>query len=211
MIDFEDLVEIADDCGCTFSLCVRTGDFIHRDLPLMEIKGCAPETVEERVRECFNLGSLRTPEQDPEFLIDELVEIGLRALSPGINDPFTAITALHWLGAATSEIARRDLRKRICEDDAEDCPVIPRFDGFAHFLDRGFASMRSAVAASGNATMVMLDVIANAAAPVKDEDRRGKLLEQGRLLVEQAREALVGPDLDRVEKRYRVFEERFEN
>ncbi|AWW73802.1 hypothetical protein CD351_05110 [Erythrobacter sp. KY5] len=208
MIDFEDLEEIARGCGCTFSLSVRTGDFVHRDIPLMEIKGCKPEDIEQRVRDCFTLGSVRTPTQDPQFLIDELVEIGLRALSPGINDPFTAITALHWLGAATSEIARRDLRKDVCGQDAEDCPVIPRYDSFEHYLTRGLGSIRSAVAASSNAALVMLDVIANAALPVRDGARRDAMRKQGELLMAQARETLVGPDLHTVEARFREFQKR---
>jgi uncharacterized membrane protein len=209
LIDFEDLEDIARDCGCAFSLRVRTGDFIHRDLPLMEIKGCKPDMIEERVRDCFTLGSVRTPQQDPQFLIDELVEIGLRALSPGINDPFTAITALHWLGAATSEIARRDLRKDVCREDAEDCPVVPRYDSFEHYVKRGFGSIRSAVASSSNASLVMLDVLGNAATPVGDEGRRRALREQGTMLMAQAREALVGPDLELVEERHREFDKRF--
>ncbi|MHA7819357.1 MAG: DUF2254 domain-containing protein [Erythrobacter sp.] len=206
LIDFEDLEEIARDCGCTLSLVVRTGDFIHRDLPLMEVVGCRPEKVEERVRACFTLGPTRTPEQDPQFLIDELVEIGLRALSPGINDPFTAITALHWLGAATSEIGRRDLRKDVCGEDADDCPVIPCPDDFEHYAARGFGSIRSAVAASPNAAQVMLDVLEKAATPLSHRPRIEILRAHGRQLIEQARLVLVGPDLAMVERRYRAFE-----
>ncbi|MGJ3627243.1 DUF2254 family protein [Sphingomonas sp. MMS24-JH45] len=51
--------------------------------------------------------------QDLRFLIDELVEIAARALSPGVNDPFTANSCLDWLGAAMSDLARRDLPSRL--------------------------------------------------------------------------------------------------
>lgn len=209
MIDFRDLENIARECGCTFSLKVRTGDFVHRDLPLMEIDGCKPTDIEERVRECFTLGATRTPEQDPQFLIDELVEIGLRALSPGINDPFTAITALHWLGAATSEIGRRDLRKDICSKDAEDCPLIPLPDDFEHYVKRGFGAMRSAVSTSPIASEVMLDTLANAANPIRDERRQALLREEGRLLALQGETNLRGPDLDRMQSHYAGFERNF--
>ncbi|MBX7527618.1 DUF2254 domain-containing protein [Qipengyuania vesicularis] len=209
LIDFEDLEEIARDCGCTFSLRVRTGDFVHRDMPFMDIDGCEPECIEKRVRDCFTLGSTRTPEQDPQFLIDELVEIGLRALSPGINDPFTAITALHWLGAATSEIGRRDLRKDICGEDAEDCPVIPCPDDFEHYVKRGFGSIRSAVATSPIAAEIMLDTLAKAAGPIKDERRQKVLKAEADDLAEQARLSLVGPDLARFEKHHAEFNREF--
>ena len=209
MIDFEDLVEIARDCGCIFSLKVRTGDFVHRDLPLMEIKGCKPDEIEEKVRDCFTLGATRTPEQDPQFLIDELVEIGLRALSPGINDPFTAITAIHWLGAATSEIGRRDLRKDICGEDVEDCPVIPLPDDFAHYVKRGFGAMRSAIATSPTAAEVMLEALANAAAPIRDKERQKILRDEGRRLALQAETGITGPDLERFQEDYAEFERNF--
>ena len=209
LVDFEDLEKIARDCGGTFSLRVRTGDFVHRDMPFMDVDGCKPEDIEDRVRDCFTLGSTRTPEQDPQFLIDELVEIGLRALSPGINDPFTAITALHWLGAATAEIGRRDLRKDICGEDAEDCPGIPLPDDYAHYVSRGLGAIRSAVASSPIAAEVMLDTLANAAMPISDEQRRALLKDQAEKLAEQARLVLVGPDLDRFERHMAAFNKAF--
>lgn len=209
LIDFEDLEKIARDCGGTFSLRVRTGDFVHRDMPFMDVDGCKPEDIEEQVRDCFTLGSTRTPEQDPQFLIDELVEIGLRALSPGINDPFTAITALHWLGAATAEIGRRDLRKDICGEDADDCPVIPLPDDYDHYVSRGFGAIRSAVASSPIAAEVMLDTLANAAVPITDERRRAVLKDQAEKLAGQARLVLVGPDLDRFEQHMSGFNKAF--
>jgi uncharacterized membrane protein len=209
MIDFEDLEKIARDADCTFSLKVRTGDFVHRDMPFMEVDGCQPEDIESKVRECFTLGATRTPEQDPQFLIDELVEIGLRALSPGINDPFTAITALHWLGAATAEIGRRDLRKDVCGEDAEDCPIIPCPDDFEHYVRRGFGSIRSAVATSPIASEVMLDTLSKAAIPIKHEGRQKTIKAEAEHLARQARLSLAGPDLERFEDNYAEFTREF--
>jgi len=207
LIDFEDLEECADEHDCTFSLRVRTGDFVHRDLPLVDVNGASADELEDTVKSYFTLGPVRTREQDPQYLIDQLVEIGLRALSPGINDPFTAITALHWLGAATSEIARRDLRKDVCGRDADDCTVIPLPDTYEHYLQRGLGSMRSAVSTSANATMVMLDAIVKAAEPVNDDTRKAGLRRQADMLIEQAREELKGADLRQVEERYRELQQ----
>ncbi len=210
LIEFEGLEKVAKDHGAIISLKVRTGDFVHRDLPLVEVSGTAADAVAAAICECFTLGPSRTPEQDPQFLIDELVEIGLRALSPGINDPFTAITALHWLGAATAEIGRRDLRKHVGGEDPDDGPVIPLPDDFAHYVRRGFGSIRSAVATSPIAAEVMLDTLANAAVPIADAGRRQVLREEGKLLGEQALLALAGPDREALSERLKSFETRFE-
>ncbi|WP_324828358.1 DUF2254 domain-containing protein [Qipengyuania zhejiangensis] len=209
LIDFSDLEKLARGNGCTFSLRVRTGDFVHRDMPLMDVAGCDRDKIEGRIRDCFTLGATRTPDQDPQFLIDELVEIGLRALSPGINDPFTAINALHWLGAATAEIGRRDLRKNVCTGDTEDCPVIPLPDDFDHYLKRGFGAIRSAVATSPIAAEVMLDTLANAAIPIKVEARQKLLKDEAEKLGAQARLNLIGPDLDRFETHLSDFNRTF--
>ncbi len=214
MIDFDDLEKLARDNDSVISLRVRVGDFVHRGMALFDVEGCDPCEIEDEAREHLTLGPIRTPEQDPQFLIDELVEIGLRALSPGINDPFTAITALHWLGAAISEIGRRDLKKPVGNRDGDDADgegktfLIPKSDGFDHYLERSFGSIRPGVATSVNAAMVMLEVLENAAKPLDNTDRVYLLREHGRLLFEQAESALTGPDLARLRSRHIEFETR---
>jgi hypothetical protein len=78
-------------------------------------------------------------------------------------------------------------------------------DTYEHFLARGFGALRSAVATSMPATLVMFDAIRTAAAPIEDLGRVALLRTQGDRLVEQARLALGGPDLAEVERRYLLF------
>ena len=205
IIDFDDLRDLSDNIGSKIVLEVRTGDFVHPGMAIVRVTGDdQAEDLAGKIEKAFTIGSTRTPTQDPQFLIDELVEIGLRALSPGINDPFTAITAIHWLGAATAELGRRDLRRRF-EDHPEDDKVHPLPDTFAHFLKRGFGALRSAVATNATASLVMLDSLRTAAAPIEDQGRIALLRLQGEKLVEQARLSLTGPDLAEVEERYLLF------
>ncbi|WP_375289949.1 DUF2254 domain-containing protein [Qipengyuania sp.] len=205
IIDFEELAQLSEKNDCNIALEVRTGDFVHPGMPVARVcGGDADEHVRQAAAEAFAIGATRTPTQDPQFLIDELVEIGLRALSPGINDPFTAITTLHWLGAATSELGRRDLRRRI-EDHPENSQVYPLPDTFQHFLERGFGAMRSAAATNPQAALVMFDTLRAAATLIQAKQRIALLRDQGQKLREQARLALSGPDLAAVEERYLTF------
>lgn len=205
MIDFDELAALAAQAGCTIALEVRTGDFVHPGMALVRVcEGETDEAFAEAVEDAFSFGYTRSAEQDPQFLIDELVEIGLRALSPAINDPFTAINALHWLGAATAELGRRDLRRRR-EDHPEHTRVHPLPDTFGHFLYRGFGAIRSAAATSPIAALVMFDALRTAAAPMADPARIAMLREEGTRLYEQARLAIDGPDMRDVENRYREF------
>ncbi|WP_338446227.1 DUF2254 domain-containing protein [Pelagerythrobacter marensis] len=209
LIEFDELEEIAEEAGCRIALEVRTGDFVHSGMPLIRIcEGSVDDKLAEKLRGAFTLGSTRTPTQDPRFLIDELVEIGLRALSPGINDPFTAITAIHWLGAAIADLGLRDLDRRR-EDHPDGNRVEPLPETFGHFLNRSFGTMRSGVATSPTAALIMLDALRTAAEPLPDRARKEMLREQGAMLCEQARHSLNGPDLERVEERYAAFQQAF--
>lgn len=201
-IGLEELYEVADRKGVRIGLQVRTGDFVQRGKPVARVDGdSVDEDIADAVRGCFALGASRTPEQDLEFLIDELVEIALRALSPGINDPFTAITALHWLGAATTELGSRSLSQRF--DDGERAErVVPLNDDFDHFLERGFGAVRSAVSSNRLSALVALDTLAGVALSLDDETRKAHLVREAARLVEQAETTLKGPDIQEVRARH---------
>lgn len=211
IIDFRQLGEIAKGNEIHISLCVRPGDFVHPDIALVRVMdGDADEEEVEKladdVRDCFSMAALRTPSQDIEFLIDELVEIALRALSPGINDPFTAITAMHWAGAALSEFAGRALDRGPEADDYDQSWLSPVADNFSHFLSRSFGSMRSGVATSPLAARNYLTCLRDAATGASNRGRMGLLREEGGKLMEQARLNLAGPDLQELEDAYGCFE-----
>ncbi|WP_325049123.1 DUF2254 domain-containing protein [Tsuneonella amylolytica] len=212
MVDFDELDDLARKYKCTIGMRIRPGDFVHPGMALAdyrceEDKDDTGEEICDRLHGGFIVGATRTAKQDPQFLIDELVEIALRALSPGINDPFTAITALHWLGAATAEIGGRDLRVRLGDVDAEQV-VFPLPDDFAHFVRRGFGAVRGAVATSPSAALVMFDVLVNANRSIDDARRTRLLRLEGERLMEQSREALAGPELQEVEARFQTFRKR---
>ncbi|MEN7538659.1 DUF2254 domain-containing protein [Aurantiacibacter flavus] len=211
LIDFEEMLGVMHEAKGSFVLSVRTGDFVHPGMALGEICGAeASDDLAEKLHAAFTFGFARSPEQDPQFLIDELVEIGLRALSPGINDPFTAITAVHWLGAATAELGARNLDKILHDDDeGSDCAVYPLPDDFGHYVKRGFGAISSAVATSPIATEVMFDTLRHAADAIDSPARRALLARQGSRLHDQARECLRGPDLAEVEIRYTAFARSF--
>lgn len=72
----------------------------------------------------FAIGKQRTEQQDIEFSIDQLVEIAMRAISPGINDPFTAIQCINQLSAGLSHLAERDFPSLYRFDDQKKLRVI---------------------------------------------------------------------------------------
>jgi uncharacterized membrane protein len=203
IIDFAGLQDLAQERDITVQLRQRTGDFVHPGIPLVNVSGDEPdEELQRCFDQCFSLGGMRSPQQDPEFLIDELVEIALRALSPGINDPFTAVTAIHWLGAATAELAARDLRHGPEADDYDAARVQPLDDDFEHFLRRGFGCARSAVATNPIAAAKCLDTLQSVGARCMSDDRRRLLVDEIDQLMRQAETALTGPSIEEVRAQY---------
>lgn len=143
VVDDGTLLATAQDLDLVLRLQYQPGDFAHRGSVLLEAwpaEKCDEHAI-ARLRGAFAMGSRRTPLQDLRFLIDELVEIAARALSPGVNDPFTANSCLDWLAAALADLVRRELPSRLRADEEGALRVIARPMSFALLTDRAFGAL----------------------------------------------------------------------
>ncbi len=191
IIEFETLDRMAKKRDASVVLARRTGDFVHGAVPLLYWDGPGfDDNLAGDLRGCFAIGSSRSGEQDLDYLIDELVEIALRALSPGINDPFTAITALDWLGAATAELARRNLDCGPERDEYDPERVRPLPDGFDHYLQRGFGSAVVTVATSDVAATKFFEIVGDMLPAAASAARRDALVAILDAMLVHARSAL---------------------
>ncbi|CAM4235121.1 DUF2254 domain-containing protein [Deinococcus marmoris] len=103
-LDVGALLRLAERHDAVIRLTVRPGEFV---FPGMVVAQTAPAALED-VQGALITGPRRTSSQDVEFAAQQLVEMAVRALSPGINDPFTAIGVLDHLGAALCRISGRE-------------------------------------------------------------------------------------------------------
>jgi uncharacterized membrane protein len=103
------VLELAVRHRCTLWLTARPGDFVVRGDPIAAAHPppVDAERLQSALASAYAIGSERTPHQDAAFAVQQLVEIALRALSPGTNEPFTAITVIDRLGQALSSLASR--------------------------------------------------------------------------------------------------------
>ena len=200
IIDFDTLDEVAREHEATIAIKVRTGDFIHPNVTIVELSGIeADDKISAKIADCFSVSGMRTANQDLEYLIDELVEIALRALSPGINDPFTAITAMHWMGAALAELGSRDLDRGPEQEDYDWDRVQPLSDDFSHYVERSFGAMRSGVATNRMAAIKFIHALFAASTSCRSERRLRLISEEAETMVRQARYHLVGPSMEELE------------
>jgi uncharacterized membrane protein len=93
-VDAKGLAALAKREGVVFVLAVAVGDMVADGLPLLRVHGGARAVAERRLRRLIRLGAERTFEQDPKYALRILADIAIKALSPAINDPTTAVQAL---------------------------------------------------------------------------------------------------------------------
>ena len=170
------LADWAAERGATLTLLVRPGDYIYPRSPVAELSPAAQaEVAEAAVADAFSLGTRQAATQDIEFAVRQLVEVAVRALSPGINDPFTAMAVLDRLGAALCEVAPRHLPGDAILRDGR--AVLRRravdYDGLC---DAMFHMIRQYAAAGSPAVLIrLLETLARAAAVETRPERRAAL------------------------------------
>lgn len=122
----------------------RPGHYVVAGRPLLRVWPVGPRGDEFawEVNAAFALGNQRTSGQDIEFALYQLVEIAVRALSPGINDPFTAIACVDRLGSALCRLATREMPSPYRHDGEGQLRVIAPAPNFPAMLDAGFGQIR---------------------------------------------------------------------
>jgi uncharacterized membrane protein len=119
-------------------------------------------------------GEERTPTQDLEFSIRHLVEVALRALSPGINDPFTALAVIDQLRGGLSKLMVRQLPSEAICDGSGRLRIMRQVTTYDGLLDAAFHQIRQAGSAKPAILIHLLEAVARMAEHTHlDEQRRG--------------------------------------
>ncbi len=163
-----------------------------------------PDRVASRLRESIGVGSSRTMQEDVSFGLRQLIDIGLRALSPGVNDPTTAIEVLVHVGGVMSHLLTRQLPPRVMVDDDGRVLVAVAQPDASDYVDQAFDQMRLAAATQPAVLGQMASVIGQVATLVSAagfEHRTTLLRAQIALLLDTAESADHLPyDLERVRR-----------
>lgn len=112
--DEQGLIVWAERNNAVVEMLAGIGEFIAAGAPLLRIHGGSQEgdTPASDLVKCFGIAQFRTIKQDPAFGIRQIVDVALKALSPGINDTTTAASCLDYLGALLFELSKRNIPPR---------------------------------------------------------------------------------------------------
>ncbi|RMF40470.1 MAG: DUF2254 domain-containing protein [Planctomycetota bacterium] len=227
-IDLEGLISICKADDLVARLLVKPGEFIEIGLPLVEVwPGEAvlkrdhsepdPSTTKsrdfgdefaERINDCFIAGTRRTPRQDAECALDELVEVAVRALSPGINDPFTAISCLDRLSAVLGRIAERKMPDPVRRDDEGVPRIVARSTTFDDLMDAAFHQIRQFGCSCPAVAIHMMIVLTRIARHCDSAESRRAVRRHADLLQHDFRQHVEQPeDGDDFQLRYEELQE----
>ncbi|MCB1464587.1 MAG: DUF2254 domain-containing protein [Nitratireductor sp.] len=188
-------------------LNIRPGDYIFPGTPAFDVWPAekVDEQVEADLLSAIAAGDRRTPADDMLFLLDELVEIVARAMSPGVNDPSTSNTCLDWMAAVMAELAQRNMPAAFTLDDEDRLRIIASPLGFADYVRLSFGSARDYVAGDKIAASHFLHALGLVARSCTREDRLQALVSEADYLHVLSREKLSGHSLCEVEDRMKQF------
>ena len=152
----------------------------------------------------FAFGIQRTPVQDVRFSLEQLVEIAVRALSPGVNDPYTALACVDRIASALHRLAQREMPSAYRADDEGRLRVVAIPATFAELLDAAFDPLRQHGRTNTAITIRLLEAIGAVAAVARRAADRDALRRQAEMIARGAREAL--PEAEDQRSALRAFE-----
>ena len=202
----ERLLPVAERLQVTVQIARIAGEHVVAGRPIAHAWRTSPEQTPPApgalacaVQDAVRIGYQRTLQQDVLFGMRQLVDIALRALSPAVNDPYTAIQAIHRLTVLLCALAPRPLGDYQINGSNNEARVIVRAPTFADYAELACSLIRRYGAAEPTVTAALLVLLQDAQAMASDPDRIRVLASEARLILSDAEQSTRQPaDLSQV-------------
>jgi len=208
-VDPETLIALAMEKNLVIRLLHKPGHFVRRDMVVALVwpAGHVDKELEREIRQAFRIGNTRTPTQDVAYAVNQLVEMAVRAMSAAINDPFTAMTCLDYIGEGLALFIRQGEKAPQFYDRDGRLRLVLEPVTFEELLSGAFDMLRHC--SCDNASVLqhilkVIDVISHATKTLEArqhlerhvililaESQAGALIEQDRQLIQCSSEALL--------------------
>ena len=191
-LDADGLADWALRSSTTIRLLVRPGDYVFPGAPIAHVVPMV-EGAAEAIVDATALGPWRASGADIENPIRQLVEVAVRALSPGINDPHTALSVLDRLGAALCEVATKKLPNGVWVRAGRVVMVMPTVD-YDGLTDTMFHLIRQNASTSATVLIRMLEVIRSIMSCERDPIRLTALERHADMVMGDAEKSISTPE-----------------
>lgn len=149
----------------------------------------------EQTSHCIGLGAYRTPIQDPEFAVHQLVEIALRALSPGINDPYTAITCVDKLNSVLCGLINRQFPAKRHYDEKDLLRLVCKDFTFTDIAKASYEQIRQHANNNVAVTIRLLDSLHDLMLVTQTDEQREFVVSQTKMIeAQQSKQAIAEDD-----------------
>ena len=153
----------------------------------------ASDGVSRALRVAHITGPSRTLAQDLAFAVDQLVEIAIRALSPAVNDTFTALTCIDWLGESLCKVTTRWRPLRVHRDSHGYVRVITAHVSYRRLVERAFEKIRQAGRGMPAVQIRQLEALAKIVDHTTNAEQRELLLAQAAMILRASEESVPEP------------------
>jgi len=205
VIDHHRLIAEASGAGAVVRLLYLPRHFIvqGRALALVWPPEAAP-AIQRALDRAHFVGPYRTRSQDMVLAIDQLVEIAIRALSPAVNDTFTALACIDWLSAGLVKITTMAKPAHVHRDGTGHIRLIEAELPYRRLVDGAFDKVRQAARGMPAVTIRLLEALARIMEFAVDEHQTCVLMRQADMLLRSSEEAIPeANDREAVAERYR--------
>jgi uncharacterized membrane protein len=207
-IDPETVLNLAREKNLVIRLTRKPGQFVWPGVVVAQVWPAdrVEMQLERQILNAFRLGNTRTPTQDIEYAVNQLVEMAVRAMSPAINDPFTAMTCLDYIGESLALFIRHGEKGSHYYDLEGRLRLVFEPVTFEGLLSSAFDMLRHASCDNASVMLHMLEAIDVIGQETKSPEARqllrchvsliqaecqaGELIEQDRLHIQRRAEAL---------------------
>jgi uncharacterized membrane protein len=182
-IEHERLVTVAAEANAVVHVLYRPGHFIVQGHPYVRVwPASAAGLVANELARAHVTGAYRTLAQDVSFGMDQLVEICIRALSPAVNDTFTALTCIDWIGDSLYKVTGRWQPTRVYRDHDGVVRVIATETTYSRLVSRAFEKVRQAGRGMPAIMIRQLDALARIMERTTADHDRLILLDQAAMI-----------------------------
>jgi uncharacterized membrane protein len=203
VIDHESLIGAASRSHAVVRLLYTPRHFVveGRSLALVWPPEAAP-VIARALEHAHFVGSYRTRSQDMVLALDQLVEIAIRALSQAVNDTFTALACIDWLGAGLCRISAAPRPANVHRDRTGHIRLIEAALPYERLVNGAFDKVRQAGRGMPAVTIRQLEALARIMEFTTEDDQRFALMRQADMLLQSSEESIPEPN-DRLDVRAR--------